>query len=135
MKKLFIILIAFASSLSAFSQFSIKADINSEFSLDYKFQEKYRLELGIIPGEFSANKLTPSFKVELCKRDDFDGYVGFGLIGLDPVDIINIPIGMDIYPLSKNNFSIILEIKNLIHDKYEVSGNIGIRYRFKSNKV
>jgi len=134
MKKLIILCILFISGINAFSQFSIKTDIHSEFSIDYKFQEKFRVELGLMSGEFGLNQFTPTFKADLLKRADFDGYIGLGLVGLDPVDIINIPIGMDLYPLNKKNFSIIIEIQNLISDKYEVVGNLGIRYRFNNTK-
>ncbi len=121
-------------ALCSSAQMSVSANLLHEFSIDYKFQDRFRVELGLWPGKFDASKLKPMFKAELLKKDQFDGYVGFGLLGLDPVDLIHIPVGMDFYPLQKKNFSIVLELINEFGSDYNIAGNIGVRYRFADFK-
>ena len=115
---------------ASFAQFSIRADVSQEFSIDYKFKDQFRFEIGVMPGEFGTSQLKPSIKADVLKKADFDGYIGLGLVNLDPVEVVSIPLGIDVYPLEKKALSLVLEIENQIGDKYVLVGNLGIRYRF-----
>lgn len=135
MKHIFTTLIALILVSFAHSQVSIKADMSQNFSVDYKFNNKYRIELEVFEQEIDLSNLKPMFKVELLKKDDFDGYMGLGLAGLDPVDVITIPIGIDFYPFEKKSFSVVIELENQIGNDYHPIGNLGFRYRFDHKKL
>ncbi len=109
--------------------------MSQNFSVDYKFNNKYRIELEVFEQEIDLSNLKPMFKVELLKKDDFDGYMGLGLAGLDPVDVITIPIGIDFYPFEKKSFSVVIELENQIGNDYHPIGNLGFRYRFDHKKL
>ncbi|WP_430814154.1 hypothetical protein [Carboxylicivirga sp. RSCT41] len=116
--------------VESYSQFSISANVSQDFSVDYKFNDKYRVELGFNDGRFEDSTIKATFKAELLKKEDFDGYIGAGFIGTD-FDMATIPIGMDFYPFEKKAFSIILELDNQFgNSNVYVYGNVGIRYRF-----
>lgn len=116
--------------IESYSQLSVSANVSQDFSIDYKFNDKYRVELGILGGQADEESVKATFKADLLKKEEYDGYIGAGLVGVE-LDRFSIPVGMDFYPFEKKCFSIIMEIDNQFDSSnIYFYGNVGIRYRF-----
>ncbi|MCG8579606.1 MAG: hypothetical protein MI866_06805 [Bacteroidales bacterium] len=64
----------------------------------------------------------------------FDVYVGIGIRGIDLIDVVSVPVGIDVYPFGYKNLSVVIEAANYIGSTYNIAGSIGFRYRFSKNR-
>lgn len=134
MRIIFICVIFCTVFLSSTAQVGVSANSLSEFAVDYKIKNRLRLEMSFLPGEMNLQQLNPHVKLDVMKKDMLDAYVGIGLRGLDLIDVVSVPIGMDIYPFAYRNLSVVIEAANYIGNTYDFTGSIGFRYRFGTKR-
>ncbi|MCF6361514.1 MAG: hypothetical protein L3J29_12230 [Cyclobacteriaceae bacterium] len=131
MKQITAILFFIAPSM-AFAQFGVAYhQSNLPFvGINYEIGEKIRPEVRIGTDSFIEDiSFEAVVTYDILNKQNFELYAGVGVRTEDFGGIV-IPVGVNIYPFTFENFGFHIELAPILGDSQVLRGSWGIRYRF-----
>lgn len=100
--------------------------------INYTFSERFMPELRLGTDEyFDDVTLEPTISYQYVQREEYQLYVGLGVLLSEYNTAVVIPTGMLIYPFDNKKFGFHIEVTPIIMDWDNIfRGSWGIRYRF-----
>lgn len=130
-----ILFVAAFCLLSQFANAQFGASIHQSnlpfVGINYQFKERFLPELRIgTDNYFDNTSLELTFNYIFKKDENVDVYTGLGA-RVQILDGIVVPLGMNIYPFTKDNFGFQMELAAIVGSSDPLlRGSWGIRYRF-----
>lgn len=132
--KPFIVILFLVSSVAASAQFGVSFhQSNLPFAgISYEINDRIRPELRLGTDRYLEDiSLEVVVVGDILNKEDYEIYIGVGVIGPAEYEGFEIPVGINIYPLQTKNFGFHIEVTPIIGDDSILRGSWGIRYRFK----
>ncbi len=140
MKTIQAIILFISLSISTFAQLGVTINTKSETTIDYKIK-RFRIGITFDPNENQTEMIMPAIKYELIQQDDHVIYTGCTLINIDNISSVRIPVGINYFPFTKNNFGLTMELNGCYGKEYQwdlpdgyddklfIRGSLGFIYR------
>jgi hypothetical protein len=130
----FLTLLLISGPTILFAQFGVSFhQTNLPFiGVSYEIAERIRPELRLGTDRYLEDMSLEGVVVgDILNKEDYELYLGIGVIGGGGFEGFEIPLGINIYPLPVKNFGFHIEMTPIIGNDSILRGSWGIRYRFK----